>query len=99
MLLAERGAYVILSGRDEPKLRAVADECLRVFLVHGVKTCRRSESGILEAIEKASDAKNPRAFVLDFDLKEVSKIQKIVEKAVAWRGRVDAVFNNAGDSC
>lgn len=87
-LLSQKGAYIILSGGDPLKLKTIANECARAYLIEEVRTCRRTQTGIDESIVRGSSVNNPRALVLELD---------DVEKAIEWRGRVDVLFNNDGE--
>lgn len=63
--VAERGASVILSGRNVDALNALAAEL-------------------------------PDALVLPFEMTDQTALTAAVDAAWSWRGRVDALFNNAG---
>jgi len=65
--LAQRGASVILSGRNVAALEAVARDCAE-------------------------------SLVLPFEATEFERIPDIAGKAWSWKGRVDALVNNAGVS-
>lgn len=65
--VAERGASVILSGRNVAELERVAAEC-------------------------------GDALVLPFEATDYAAVPAITEQAWGWKGRVDALVNNAGIS-
>jgi dehydrogenase/reductase SDR family protein 7B len=67
LALAEKGASLILSGRNVAALEAVATLC-------------------------------KDALVLPFDTTDYAAIPALTEQAWAWKGRVDALVNNAGIS-
>ena len=65
---AQEGAHLILSGRREDALHAVAD------------------------------ALPGETFVLPFETTDWDSLPQVVERAIAWKGRVDGLINNAGIS-
>lgn len=65
--LAQRGASVVLSGRNVAELEAVARDC-------------------------------GDALVLPFEVTDFDAIPALVERAWAWKGRIDGLINNAGVS-
>ncbi len=64
----ERGAKLILSGRDLQRLSAVADRT------------------------------GADAITVPFDVRDSEAMQRSVERALAWAGRIDVLVNNAGIS-
>lgn len=67
LALAEKGAALILSGRDRAALERVASQCAD-------------------------------AMILPFDTTDFDAIPALTEQAWGWKGRVDALVNNAGIS-
>lgn len=67
--LAKRGAWLILSGRNQAALADVAAQC-------GADRC----------------------LVLAFETTDYDGLPKLVEDAIAWRGAIDGLVNNAGIS-
>ena len=63
--LAQRGASLVLSGRNVGALQSVAAECRESLL-------------------------------LPFEATDFERIPALVEQAWNWKGRVDALVNNAG---
>lgn len=66
--LAAKGAALILSGRNEAALKALADRL------------------------------NTESFILPFEATDFAALPQVADKAWNWRGRVDALVNNAGIS-
>lgn len=94
--LSKRGAYVILSSRRKDDLDNAADDCQRSYLVSEIRTLPRTESSVAAVVEEVSDVVRSKVLVVPLDIGCPEMFGAAVRTAVAWRGRVDMFFNNAG---
>lgn len=61
-----------------------------------ILSSRRTEE--MERVAKASGLSDRDYLILPLDLEDHASIPEIVEKAVAWKGRIDILINNGGVS-